>query len=228
VSHFRDTELRRRDFLRWSAATSSGLALGAMACGDSMPSGGPDAATGADSGLGSDANPQCLPTQDDALGPFFEEGAPMRAKIAADSEPGDRLNLSAQILADDCATPLAGVLVDIWQADRDGAYHDADVEFRLRGQVTSDAEGRFSLETVRPGNYENSPGGWRPAHIHFKFNKAGHSPIVTQIYFAGDPYLAPNDDCGSCGSDDADRIVELTGDGATSLSGNFRVIMKAA
>ena len=32
---------------------------------------------------------------------------------------------------------------------------------------------------------------------------------MTQIYFAGDPYLAPNDSCTTCGSDDPARIIAL-------------------
>ena len=69
----------------------------------------------------------------------------------------------------------------------------------------------FQVETIRPGNYLQGT-GYRPAHVHFTFTRAGHRTLTTQIYFAGDPYLAPADSCGSCGSNDPERIVPLAGD----------------
>jgi catechol 1,2-dioxygenase len=30
---------------------------------------------------------------------------------------------------------------------------------------------------------------WRPAHIHYKVTADGHEPLVTMVFFAGDPYL---------------------------------------
>jgi catechol 1,2-dioxygenase len=37
---------------------------------------------------------------------------------------------------------------------------------------------------------------WRPAHIHFKVSAEGHRPLVTQVFFPGDPYLE-NDTIGA-------------------------------
>lgn len=147
----------------------------------------------------------------------------MRMIIADPGEPGERLVVSGRILGPDCATPLEGVGIEVWQADRDGNYHGVD---RLRGRATSPADGMFRVETIRPGAYLQA-GGYRPAHLHFTFARAGYKTVTTQIYFADDPYLAPNDSCKSCGSNDAERIVILAGDAATGWSGSVEIILAA-
>jgi protocatechuate 3,4-dioxygenase beta subunit len=208
----------RRQFIHWLSATTGVMALG---CGDDIGDHpvGPDADTRADTG------PVCRPSTSDALGPFFEEGAPMRTKIADDAEPGERLLVEAVVLGPDCATPVVGALVEIWQADKDGVYYDAAADFRLRGQATTDTEGKFQVDTIRPGNYTLSDDSWRPAHLHFIISMAGLTTLTTQVYFAGDPYLPPNDGCTTCGSDDPARIISLGGNATTTWTGEVTLIL---
>lgn len=165
----------------------------------------------------------CFPTRPDAIGPWFLAGAPLRMAIADPSEPGERLTLTGRILGPDCATPLDAD-IEVWQADRDGNYHGVD---RLRGRATTLADGLFRIETVRPGAYLQG-GGYRPAHVHFTFARAGYKTLTTQIYFSDDPYLAPRDSCKHCGSNDAERILILAGDAATGWSGSVEIILAAA
>jgi protocatechuate 3,4-dioxygenase beta subunit len=50
----------------------------------------------------------------------------------------------------------------------------------------------YTVPTDGPvGRYLDAVGQhpWRPAHIHFKVSADGHRPLVTQLFFAGDPYL---------------------------------------
>lgn len=151
----------------------------------------------------------CSPTEDDVQGPFYIPGAPSRRTLAGSKEPGDRIVVRGTVLGPDCRTPLAGALLDVWQADAAGRYHGEKEEYRLRGQIRTDARGQYEFETVRPGNYDLG-NGLRPAHIHFTVTHPAHQPVTTQLYFRGDPHLAPNDACGQeCHSDDPDRIVEL-------------------
>ena len=61
------------------------------------------------------------------------------------------------------------------------------------GRCVTDAEGRYSFYTVKPGAYPwpNHHNGWRPQHIHFSLFGPGFATrLVTQIYFPGDPLLA--------------------------------------
>jgi catechol 1,2-dioxygenase len=148
---------------------------------------------------------QCAPTAADVLGPFYRGGAPARAKLADAGEPGEILVVSGTVYAPDCRTPLAGALLDVWQADSKGLY-DIDKPstlaerepLRLRGRLLTDAQGRYEIETIMPGRYPIPPGlpglerfagRTRPAHIHFIVMHPMFGPLTTQLYFRGDPHL---------------------------------------
>ena len=207
--------ITRRRFLRATAIGGAAAAVASCSDGPGSPrDAGPDAAA-------------CRVTTADVLGPFYLAGAPSRMQLADAGEPGERLALTGTVVGAGCA-PLAGVLLDVWQADKDGAYHGgAADQFRLRGKVTTDASGRFSIDTIRPGNYEQAPGLWRPAHLHFTLSLAGHRQVSTQLYFAGDPYLPPNDSCTACGSDDPDRVIPLAGSAAAGWTGDVTFVLAA-
>ncbi|MCB9604379.1 MAG: hypothetical protein H6720_28995 [Sandaracinus sp.] len=159
----------------------------------------------------SDAAQVCAPTHDDALGPFFEDGAPSRTELAALDEPGQRLFVQGT-LVDAACRPLEGYVLDVWQADAEGNYPDAAASgYRLRGRLVTAADGTFALESIVPGYYE-TPTGPRPAHLHVRvWNTAGVDRLVTQLYFAGDRFLGPADGCQppTCFSGDADRVLAL-------------------
>jgi len=141
----------------------------------------------------------CLPTSMDLRGPYYTDHSPTLSHLA----PKGGLRIEGVVKGPDCA-PIPGAVVHVWQADERGAYFDD----RLRGRLATDSAGGYRFETVRPGNYRE-PDGWRPAHIHFEVTAPGFAPLVTQLYFAGDPYLAPNDSCSVCRSDGRDRIITL-------------------
>ena len=172
----------------------------------------------------------CSATSADTQGPFYTPGAPHRVMLAPAGEPGDRLVVRGTVTADDCRTPLAGALLDVWQADAQGAYHYEKDNYRLRGQILTDKAGAFEFTTVMPGRYQLD-GGYRPAHIHLTISHPKCQPVTTQLYFQGDPYLAPKDACGldECKSDDPGRIVELRklGDGR-GFAATFPVVLKRA
>ena len=91
---------------------------------------------------------------------------------------GTRLVITGQVLSTTCQ-PVGQALLDFWQADNAGAYDNAG--FRLRGHQFTDANGRFTLETIVPGLY---PG--RTRHIHVKVQPPGRSILTTQLYFPGE------------------------------------------
>ena len=220
----------RRRWLRW-AGSASGIALLASCGGSSGDDDGvlPVDASSTDALVLPDGA-LCRATTGDVLGPFYRDGAPSRAIIADPTEPGERLQLDGIVHADDCTTALAGVTIDVWQADATGAYHEPTEvpgPYRLRGKLTTAADGTWSLSTIKPGNYENGPNLWRPAHLHFIVSAPGFRSVTTQIYFAGDPFLPPNDSCGSCASDDPARIVALA-QTKLGLAGELPLILARA
>lgn len=168
----------------------------------------------------------CAPTPPDLQGPFHRRGAPSRTALVGPDEPGELLEITGEVVGPDCR-PLAGVVLDVWQADATGAYDNRSQDFRLRALLETDEQGRYAFTTVKPGNYPDA-GGMRPAHIHFTVIHPGYRPLTTQLYFAGDPFLAPVDSCRPCNSGAAELIIELLEEnrgGEPWLSGHFRVVL---
>ena len=52
--------------------------------------------------------------------------------------------------------PLAGVEVDVWMSSPVGLY-ETQADMNLRGKFATDAEGRFSFHSVKPGPYPVAP-----------------------------------------------------------------------
>lgn len=117
-------------------------------------------------------------------GPFYRRGAPHRSVLVAPGDEGVRLHLTGAVRTTACE-PLANASVDVWQANSRGDY-DLD-GFRFRGVMTTDARGRYDLQTIVPGRYLNGD-RYRPAHLHIKVRAAGQRVLTTQLYFEGDPY----------------------------------------
>lgn len=116
---------------------------------------------------------------------------------------GEVVEISGQVLAED-GTPVADALVDVWQANSHGRYaHERDANpapldpnFQGWARFTTDAEGRYTVKTIKPGAYPVGKGWSRPPHIHFKVARRGYRELTTQMYFAGEPL------------NDADRLLQ--------------------
>ena len=87
-------------------------------------------------------------------GPFFKPSSPERAELLEAGMPGQPIELVGFVISRTCK-PLAGALLDFWQADDKGRYDNSG--FRLRGHQFSDAEGRYRLRSVVPGLRPTSP-----------------------------------------------------------------------
>jgi len=139
------------------------------------------------------------------LGPFHVDGSPMMDFGADMSEgaPGRPLFIVGTVRRPD-GRPVADAVLDVWQADADGAYEaqlDVD-EARLRGKYTSTASGAYCLRTIAPLGYSipmDGPVGelisrtdishYRPAHVHFLIDVPGYERLVTHLFPQGAQYL---------------------------------------
>jgi protocatechuate 3,4-dioxygenase beta subunit len=112
---------------------------------------------------------------------------------------GERIVVAGRVVDED-ERPVAGTVVEIWQANAAGRYshpddrHRAplDPNFRGVGRCLTGADGGYRFVTIRPGAYpwRNHANAWRPAHIHFSLlGRAFAERLVTQMYFPGDPLL---------------------------------------
>lgn len=120
-------------------------------------------------------------------GPYYVPGAPFRADIAPGLE-GTPLRVEGYVVDADCQ-PLAGAVVDVWQAGADGEYDFSDA-YLLRGRVETDETGYYVFQTVLPGQYATGANSFRPAHIHWKAGLPDAAPFTSQLYFEGDEYNA--------------------------------------
>jgi catechol 1,2-dioxygenase len=119
-------------------------------------------------------------TQKDQEGPYYKGNAPERVVIET---KGEAIVIKGQVLrADDCSTPIAGAILDIWHCDDQGDYDMTG--YKCRGVVHTDAKGSYRFETIYPPSYGN-----RPRHIHVKIRGQGFKELTTQIYFKGDPFI---------------------------------------
>ena len=118
------------------------------------------------------------PTLAQTEGPFFKPSSPERIELIEAGMAGQPIELVGLVLSRNCK-PLAGALLEFWQADDKGRYDNSG--FRLRGHQFADAEGRYRLKTVVPGNYEG-----RTRHIHVKVQPRGGRILTTQLYFPGE------------------------------------------
>ena len=145
-------------------------------------------------------------TETTVLGPFHVAGAPQPAHGADISAglPGEKLLVEGTVVSAGGA-PLAGAVVEVWQADRDGFYDvqrtDLDGHL-LRATFRTDEAGRFHFWSVMPAPYpipDDGPVGellaatarhpYRPAHAHFMIDAPGHDRLVTHVFAADSPYL---------------------------------------
>lgn len=216
-------------------AGSTGIGDAGTSGAGTSTTGGPEGSTSSDStgeldsstGEGvCSAEDACSATQPNPLGPFYRDGAPLQMDIAQDVE-GTSVVVRGTVIDDVCC-PIAGALLDIWQADPDGHYDNdgssppppPDV-FRLRGRVETDGRGAYEFHTVLPGHYLNGA-QFRPAHIHVQVSAPGFATVTTQLYFPGDPY---ND---ADGFFDASLLVTVEDEQPSGLITRYTFVLASA
>jgi protocatechuate 3,4-dioxygenase beta subunit len=137
-------------------------------------------------GLGCAGDQMCPATPPNSAGPFYLPGAPERGDLIAAGAEGEPILLRGRVLSAGACAPIAAARVELWQANGAGVYDEDG--FELRATLQSASDGSYQLRTVMPGNYMDA-GQMRPAHIHARVTATGRAPLVTQVYFAGDPHL---------------------------------------
>jgi protocatechuate 3,4-dioxygenase beta subunit len=174
--------ISRRGFLIGSTAIPLGVALGACD-GDEEESARRPRAPDATDRTDLEPTPACEdgdePSPEQTEGPFYTPDTPQRRNLVEEGVEGEPLVLTGAVLDTRCQ-PIAGALLDFWQADGDGEYDNEG--FRLRGHQFADARGRFRLRTVVPGAYSG-----RTRHIHVKVQRRGGEVLTTQLYFPNEP-----------------------------------------
>jgi hydroxyquinol 1,2-dioxygenase len=144
-------------------------------------------------------------TPNTVLGPFHIDGSPPLGFGAdmSDGIAGTPLFVHGRVVDLD-GKPVAGAVLDVWQADGDGMY-EAQLpvdEARLRAKYATREDGSYLVRTVAPLGYAipmDGPVGqligataishFRPAHVHFLIDVPGYEPLVTHLFREGAEYL---------------------------------------
>ncbi|MSV28384.1 MAG: hypothetical protein EXQ52_06515 [Bryobacterales bacterium] len=125
------------------------------------------------------------PTNAEVLGPFFRKGAPDAKVLRAPGDPGLPLKVSGRVM-NTRGQLVEGAKVDFWHADHNGLYDTRG--YRYRTKLTPNEKSEYSVETVMPGHYSDRPA----QHIHYLIAAPGHKTLITQAYFATDPFFEGN------------------------------------
>lgn len=145
-------------------------------------------------------------TEATVFGPFHVEGSPERAlgTDVANGAEGEPCFVRGSIRGLD-GEPVAGAVIEIWQADARGLYdvqYEPFDEHRARATLRSAADGGYHFLSIVATPYpipHDGPVGrlldalgrhpWRPAHLHFRISAPGYETLVTHVFRDGDPYL---------------------------------------
>jgi protocatechuate 3,4-dioxygenase beta subunit len=170
-------------------------------------------------------------------GPYHRDDSPLRSDITEDRD-GLPLRLGLRLLASDGITPLPGVVVEVWHADKDGRYSGfpcssaapgqvvtsdsvprdivaADETF-LRGRQLTDERGLCVFSTIYPGWY---PG--RTVHIHVIAHLDESHSVVSQLYFPDevtDEVFAQAPYCGRPSRDTTNATDTIFPEGGTQTT----------
>jgi protocatechuate 3,4-dioxygenase alpha subunit len=160
----------------------------------------------------SELGPQPTPSQ--TVGPFFHDALldEDRSELVPPDHP-EALRIGGTVY-DGEGEPVSDAMVEIWQANKAGRYNDPsdnrqdlplDPEtFSGFGRSGTDAGGRFTVVTVKPGPVPGPDGGMQAPHIMVSvFARGLLKRVVTRIYFpdeeganANDPVLSSVEDPG--------------------------------
>ncbi len=144
-------------------------------------------------------------TEATVFGPFFVEGSPeigLGGDISGGAS-GEPCWVEGTV-KDTAGIPIAGALVEAWEADADGLY---DVQYdddrvAARGHLHTDTDGRYRFWAVTPTPYpipDDGPVGhllratgrspMRAAHLHLMVVADGYRTLVTHVFPRGDAHL---------------------------------------
>lgn len=136
-------------------------------------------------------------TTTDILGPFYRPNSPVRNSLIIKGEPGTLVELSGIVKHKDCISPCKKAKIELWHCSSTGEYDNTSDKFLYRGTIYTDDKGQYLFNTILPVPYDVGGGIVRPAHFHIMITAQGYQPLVTQLYFSGDPNISKDSSSSS-------------------------------
>jgi protocatechuate 3,4-dioxygenase alpha subunit len=138
-------------------------------------------------------------TPSSTVGPFFLFGLVPSSiggtdiitnKLATPEASGERIRIEGAVFDGD-GVPVPDAVLEIWQADGAGRYPSVSADarpnaaFRGFGRAATDADGRFTFETIKPGRAAGANGALQAPHVLVTlFARGVLKQMVTRIYFS--------------------------------------------
>ena len=135
-------------------------------------------------------------TGSQTVGPFYRIGmeAGYQTTVAGPDVPGERVSIRGRVFDGD-GVPVPDAVIETWQADAAGRYaHPEDGQptvlaggFVGWGRAPTDDEGRFCLETIKPGRVAGPGDALQAPHlVVLVFMRGLLRHLVTRMYFPGE------------------------------------------
>jgi protocatechuate 3,4-dioxygenase alpha subunit len=150
------------------------------------------------------------PTPSQTVGPFFARDLLWKdSGVVLFPGRGERMTLTGRVFDGDGA-PIYDALLETWQADPTGAFPSGHDGARPHGygRVSTDTDGRYEIETVRPGAYTGPRGETYAPQISVAiFARGLLKALHTRVFLA--PIELVHDDPLARAIDNPDRLRTL-------------------
>jgi protocatechuate 3,4-dioxygenase alpha subunit len=142
-------------------------------------------------------NPMMIQSPSQTVGPYFaqgllREGDPVFTNVLiSENTDGERIRISGCVY-DAEGRPIEDAMIEIWQANSHGRYNHPldeqdkplDPEFRGHGRSSTDSEGNYRFDTIKPGSVPGPGNKTQAPHINvIVFARGMLSHAFTRIYF---------------------------------------------
>ena len=166
-------------------------------------------------------------TPSQTVGPFFHDALldEDRSELISPDHP-EAIRIEGTVY-DGEGEPVSDALVEIWQANQAGRYNDPnddredlplDEGFSGFGRSGTDAGGRFSFVTIKPGPVPGPDAGMQAPHIMVSiFARGLLKRVVSRIYFPDEEEANANDPVLSSIEDPELRKTLVAHDGRGAL-----------
>lgn len=174
--------------------------------------------------------PHCGATDSATEGPFFVQNTAETVNLNSLNLSGTPMNLSGKIYDKTTGNPIVDAKVEIWHADNAGVYHpegDGDIkkypanQVTLRGFVISNANGDYSVRSIKPGLYTG-----RRRHIHCKITVLGYLTLTTQSYWLDEKGTVREREDQTDTNTETCRYVDFKSDGNNGITGTFDIYLE--
>lgn len=145
-------------------------------------------------------NPMMIQSPSQTVGPYFAQGLlrdgdqVFTDTLISENTEGERIRIEGCVL-DAEERPIEDAMIEVWQANSRGRYNHPldeqdkplDPEFMGHGRASTDVNGKYRFETIKPGSVPGPSNTAQAPHINvIVFARGMLSHAFTRIYFEND------------------------------------------